>query len=346
MRIKNFYGNYSSGAAFDGMEDSFFSKKNIFHTTKIIKKNLKKMSISENDLKDKMIMNVGSGRESLGLLKFKPKKIFHYDISRQNIKRFSNYIAINNLETLITSNELDLSKNNLPKNKFDFIYLHGIIQHTDHVNRSLKNLILSMKLNGKMWFYFYRPGSLNIFLGSIQRYLLKNKKIKTFKKFSDKGFKKNFVDGIMDDCYVPNRQLFYPSTYNKNLRKNGLINFGNTFLKNYDYKVDFLNYHESVTFFLKKNDLLPISVSGFKRKDDVNVLDEKLYKSKKYIKVLQILNSIKKNKQKNVNNIFNLVVEIEKIKIKVVKIFFKRKKLTKKEFGIMISSIYKLCMKI
>ena len=344
MKIKNFYGYYSSGAAYDKMNAVFFSKENISLATKQIKKNLKKMLISENDLKDKIIMNVGSGRESLGLLKFKPKKIFHYDISRQNIKRFRNYITKNNLETLIASNELDLSKNNLPKKKFDFIYLHGIIQHTDHVNRSLKNLILSMKLNSKMWFYFYRPGSLNIFLGSLQRYLLKNKEIENFKKFLDKRFKKNFVDGIMDDCYVPNRQLFYPSTYNKILKKNGLINFGNTYLKNYDYKVDFLNYHQSVVFFVKKNDLFPISINDLKRKDDVNVLDEKLYKSKNYIKVLQILNSIKKKKV--TNKIFNIVVEIEKVKKKVTNIFFKRKKLTQKEFEVIINGINKLCMKI
>ena len=344
MKIKTFYGYYSSGAAYDKMKAVFFSKENISLATKQIKKNLKKMLISENDLKDKTIMNVGSGRESLGLLKFKPKKIFHYDISRQNIKRFRNYITKNNLETLIASNELDLSKNNLPKKKFDFIYLHGIIQHTDHVNRSLKNLILSMKLNSKMWFYFYRPGSLNIFLGSLQRYLLKNKEIENFKKFLDKRFKKNFVDGIMDDCYVPNRQLFYPSTYNKILKKNGLINFGNTYLKNYDYKVDFLNYHQSVVFFVKKNDLFPISINDLKRKDDVNVLDEKLYKSKNYIKVLQILNSIKKKKV--TNKIFNIVVEIEKVKKKVTNIFFKRKKLTQKEFEVIINGINKLCMKI
>ena len=97
-------------------------------------------------------------------------------------------------------------------------------------------------------------------------------------------------------------------------------------------------------FFLKKNDLLPISVNDLKRKDDVNVLDEKLYKSKKYIKVLQILNSIKKKKVNN--KIFNIVVEIEKMKNKVTNIFFKRQKLTQKEFEIIINGINKVCMKI
>jgi len=76
MKIENFYGKHSSGASFEKMDDSFFNKKNILITSKIIKKNLKRMSITNNDLRDKTIMNVGSGREVLGLLRFKPKEIF------------------------------------------------------------------------------------------------------------------------------------------------------------------------------------------------------------------------------------------------------------------------------
>ena len=90
---------------------------------------------------------------------------------------------MNNLNEKIKSKQLDLSKNDLPRKEFDFIYLHGVIQHVDHVDKALKNLILSMKLNGKMWFYFYRPGSFNVFLGSLQRKLLKNIKIKHLKNF-------------------------------------------------------------------------------------------------------------------------------------------------------------------
>jgi len=41
IKINNFYGNHSTGAAFDKMGDNFFSKK-IFYITKIIKKNSKK----------------------------------------------------------------------------------------------------------------------------------------------------------------------------------------------------------------------------------------------------------------------------------------------------------------
>ena len=43
----------------------------------------------------------------------------------------------------------------------------------------------------------------------------------------------------MDDCYVPNRQLFYPKQYKKYLENNGCKIYGNTYLKNYHQKNNF-----------------------------------------------------------------------------------------------------------
>ena len=139
MKISDFYGIYSTGAGFKEMEQEFFSIKNVSKVKKIINKNLKKMSVSNNDLENKIIMNVGSGREALGLLQYKPKKIYHYDVSYKNIKNLKKYLKINNLAKVIESNQFDLSKDRLPIKKFDFIYLHGIIQHVDHVDIALKN---------------------------------------------------------------------------------------------------------------------------------------------------------------------------------------------------------------
>ena len=134
----------------------------------------------------------------------------------------------------------------------------------------------------------------------------------------------------MDDCYVPNRQLFYPINYNKNFQKNFLINFGNTFLKNYQNKVDFLNYHESVVFFLKKKkEISNVRISGLKRNTDVNVLKETLYKDEKYVNILNVINSIKKINGKF--DILSIVVKLELIKNKITNIFHKRNKLTQKE---------------
>ena len=91
MNDNNFYGKFSTGSSFDGMHKNFYSKKNILYISRLINKNLKKMGIKKNFLKDKIIMNVGSGRESLALLNYNPKKIFHYDISNTNIIRNTRY---------------------------------------------------------------------------------------------------------------------------------------------------------------------------------------------------------------------------------------------------------------
>lgn len=337
MNDNNFYGKFSTGSSFDGMHKNFYSKKNILHISRLINKNLKKMGIKKNFLKDKIIMNVGSGRESLALLNYNPKKIFHYDISNTNIKRFKKYIVKNNLESKIISLQKDISKVKLPKKKFDFIYLHGIIQHVDKVNKAIDNLISSMKLNGKMWFYFYRAGSFNIFLGSLQRFFLEKIKIHTFKNYLENNIKdKNFIDGIMDDCYVPNRQLFFPIDYKNYIERNGCKIYGNTFLKKYYPKIDFMNYHQSVVFFVKKKSNLRSRIKTLDKKYNINVLNKKFYKDENLIFILE---NLKKIRKRNINNVFLLIVEIEKIKQMIVKNFFKHQKLNKKKLNFFLKKL-------
>ena len=333
MKIKNFYGYYSSGRSFNKMEKKKFSKKNIFYITKIIKKNLKKMSITGNDLKNKTIMNVGSGLEILGLLKFKPKKIFHYDISEKNVKIFKKTIKRLNLQNKIVSWKFDISKNKLPKNKFDLIYLHGVIQHVDFVEKGVQNLCSSLKKDGYMWFYFYRPGSLNIFLGSLQRFIIKKININYFIKMLKDKYSKNFVDGIIDDTFVPNRQLFYPMDYSNVLKKNNCKIIGNTFLKSMSKKVDFCNFHQSVVFFVKKKQSKKLKKFNedryLKRGFDVNVLDKKLYKDKNIVDIIKYVEKINLNDKKK---IIQLIVEFEKIKDLITEKYFINKKLNKKEY--------------
>ena len=217
--MKNFFGKYTKGSSFisSKSDNDHFSDLNINKVKKNILKNLKKMGIKKKDLFGKVIMNVGSGREALGFLQFNPKMIYHYDISSINIRDFKNEISKKSINKYIKTKQLDLSKDKLPTEKFDFIYLHGIIQHVSHVGLAIINLSNSLKTNGKIWFYFYRPGSLSILLGSIQRFLLKNIKINKFYKELKRSNNMYYIHSVMDDCYVPNRQLFYPNQYKKNL---------------------------------------------------------------------------------------------------------------------------------
>ena len=140
MLESEFYGTVCSGAGFNKKEDDFFSEENINFVKKEIFDNCKRMNLDQSNLQDKIIMNIGSGREALGLIQFKPKKIYHYDISRSNIKAFQKILVSKNLEEYIISKQLDLSVDKLPSSTFDFIYLHGIIQHVNDVSKAMQNL--------------------------------------------------------------------------------------------------------------------------------------------------------------------------------------------------------------
>ena len=76
MNKNNFYGKFTSGAVFPNQEKKFFSKRNINFIEKVIYNNCKRMGLNRTTLNNKIIMNVGSGREALGFLQFNPKKYF------------------------------------------------------------------------------------------------------------------------------------------------------------------------------------------------------------------------------------------------------------------------------
>ncbi len=329
---KNFFGKYTRGSSYINVDKkNFFSKKNILTISKNIANNCKRMDIDKNDLRNKIIMNVGSGREALGLLIFNPEKIYHYDISNVNISQFKKIIKQKKLEKIIITKQFDLSKNNLPKNKFDLIYLHGIIQHVSRVDKAIVNLSKSLKNNGKMWFYFYRAGSLNIFLAYIQRYLLQKIKINQFIKFAQKKVNDFFLEQMLDDCYAP-IQLFYPKEYYKILQKNKLKINGNSFLINLSEKYNFLKFHSSVVLFLKKvkkekkfiflSDLL-------KPKRSIDVLNRDIYQKDP---IIQNIIFLTKNKKINLEKTIELVIKIEKIKRYISHQFLTKKKIRKKNF--------------
>ena len=343
MKMHKFYGYYSAGYEALTGEKNFFSIKYLNHVKKEISYNCKRLGLNNNSLLDKTIMVVGSGREAFGFLKFNPKKIYHYDISKKNISTMKNIINQKKLSNKIISTRLDLSINQLPKNKFDLVYMHGIIQHVDHVDKAIKNISKSMKKNSKLWFYFYRPGSLAIFLASVQRYLLQKTNIRNFQlKLNRTNHTFKFKDNLLDDSFVPNFQLFYPKDYIARLKKLNLNIYGDSFLVNTSQKVNFNKFHSSVILFLKKTtDKNSISSKEFLTPNrSVDVLDPKIYKNNKTLsKITKLLKKINVSETKN---IFEKVIMIEKLKLHIFKTFFKNKKIN----NIYISEVLNKVIKI
>jgi len=343
MNIKDFYGYYSSGYEVLNGENKFFSNKYLNHVKKEILYNCERLGLNNNSLFNKTIMVVGSGREAYGFLQFNPKKIYHYDISQKNISNMKQFTKSKKLSNKIISTRLDLSKNQLPKNKFDLVYMHGIIQHVDHIDNALKNIAKSMKENSKLWFYFYRPGSLVIFLASVQRYLLQKTNIRDFcLKLRKTNLSFKFKDNLLDDSFVPNFQLFYPKDYLSRLKKLNLNIYGDSFLVNTNQKVNFNKFHSSVIFFLKKTTNKNfVSYKKLLTPDrSVDVLDPKIY-TKNYI-LSKFTKSLKKIKISKTKKKFEKVIMIEKLKINASKTILKNKKINNDYINKVLNKVIKI----
>ena len=329
MNLKKFYGNYSSGANaiidYKNLDYSdYFNSKILKKYFKEIKINIKRIKIKPKNLKNKVIMNVGTGREALAFMQFKPKHVYHYDISQFQVNRLKDYINRKRLKKFISTKRLDLSKNPLPKEKFDFIYLHGIIQHTDHPGKTLRNLLYAMKINGKMWFFFSRAGTLIRFIGEMQREITKFLRIDDFylamKTIEKALFKDNkFSDGIMDNLYVPNQNTFVPKVYLNFLKNNYIKIFGNSLLFDKNKKnVDHIQFHESVILFLQKerkiSKINKKYVESLSPKKIFNELESKNYNNSKIKKIIKLFNKLKKKLKRNKQSAFAFVYNLEKLK--------------------------------
>ena len=172
--------------------------------------------------------------------------------------------------------------------------------------------------------YFYRPGSFINLLIMIQRFLVKKININDFcKKLDKQKYNFRFKDGIMDDCFVPNIQFFYPKDYLEYLRKLNFEIFGANLYTRTSKKYDFHKFHASVIFFLKKISNKKISnkyKDYLSPSDNIDVLDHKIYNKNKKIK--DILKMLYKNESEIIDDNFKKVIMIQKLKINITKKYF------------------------
>ena len=296
------YGIYSHGNIYDDL----ISKKSLNERKFIILQDLKKAKIFPKNLKKMRVMNVGTGRESVGLSMAGAKSVEHFDISKEHVLRLKKLIKKIKIKN-ISSSCRDLCKKKLKKNIYDFVYLNGIVHHFSNTNIGLKNCARSVKLNGKIWVYFYRSGTFKWFECSMIRRILNTNHLQDFFYSTSNIFaygKTNnvYTSRIMDDFFAPYIYLYSPSEYILFMEALGFKICGKDNLKSLK-KFDHNTLHHSSTIIFKRikpiedekdtNDLLT-------PKNEINQLDPRNYSSTitkqciKYFKQFESL--IKKNK--------------------------------------------------
>ena len=319
-----FYGNYSFGNIYHIL----FSDEKLLNLKLYLKQDLLKSKVLKK-IKNYHIMDVGTGRQSIAFHKLGAKKISHYDISKEHVKRFKKYLKAKSLYKKISSYNKNLVKDKLPKEKFDFIFLNGILQHFSDVSKGLHNCANSLKINRKIWCYFYRSGTFRWFVNSMIRDLIKN--IKIDEAFYSSALVHSYgkvsnptVSEIMDDLFVPHINLFTPYQYKVFMEEIGFklvkkINIKN--FKNIDHKN---SHHSGVMVFEKIKETKKIEAIPKKKllskANSINQLNKKYYKS--HLKIKECINlfdqlkrQLKKNKSKIL--VWSLILSLHKISNKL-----------------------------
>ena len=291
------YGKYSSGGGkilsdpnktFASLSDKDVIKDSVVS----LKKDLKRFKVS---IKDKVFLDVGTGRQAIAAVKLGAKSVNHYDISKYNVQNLRKYIRKHKLP--ITTKRVDLVK--YTPEKADFVYLNGVVQHFSHVGKGLKNCLDAVNDGGHVWLYFYRSGTFKQFVICLLRDL-----IKEFKNIHEyflnstivysKTISPNYMtSSLMDDFFVDHINLYEPKTYLRFLQDAGFeIKFSSK-LEPRNVSVDH-SLHESVIIGARRVRRGTPNVSLLASEKSINQLSIE-YKEKYITDTVKAYNKLKKH---------------------------------------------------
>jgi|SaaInlStandDraft_4_1057021.scaffolds.fasta_scaffold29163_2 SAM-dependent methyltransferase len=271
-------------------------------------RDLEKSGILLDNLSKYNILDVGTGRQSIVFEKLGAKNISHYDLSLEHVEKLKKYILKNNLNDKINSTFGDLVDLDLPKEKFDLIYLQGIVQHFSHTGRGLLNCISSLKEGGVIWLYFYRSGAWPNFLKYMIRDLIKEKFlleeyfVSAISIFSPQVEPVIEVSNAMDNFFVSNMHLYSTNTYMDFMENCGLKAISSSRLDPIGKDVDHrYAYQSSVITYQKVDsvDLSKVDVNVLSPKESVDQLSESHYNLDIVKEIIQSYNSVKELLEKN-----------------------------------------------
>jgi len=303
------YGKYSTGSGsilIDDSTEDLFNIDSIKAYEDEIKKNLYKMKVSINSLKDMYILNIGTGREAIAFSNLGAKKVTHFDYSFLNVERMKKFIQKNNLKNIIETKNVDIVDYKLPPLSFDLVYTHGVVQHFSHPGKGLKNLINSMKKNGLIWLYFYRSGTFQHFCFEMIRDLIQDTKNPEVYYLSmslincEKKDSNLFISGFMDNCFPGHANLYTPDTYISFVKECGLKIISSSKLDPINTSIDHRFAHPSTIITCRRESVedLRVDIDVLSKNQSINQLNEDYYRDYVYFKtIVELIRQYKRVKR-------------------------------------------------
>ena len=190
-----------------------------------LRRDLVKSGIPVARLSDWSIMDVGTGRQALAFLSMGARHVAHYDISPETVGPVEQHIAAAGLSGRLETRCCDIVETDLGRDRFDLVYLNGIVQHFSDVGRGIANCVRALKSGGYLWLYFYRSGTFDNFVlymlrtlatGSnvVTNYALMRDYYAAARLFFSDDARDNYLTSIfMDGVFTRQARLYTAATY-------------------------------------------------------------------------------------------------------------------------------------
>lgn len=302
-----------------------YSKKEIIEFVKPFKTRFKKNNINVKKLfnnKKCLDLGCGNGRGGVFMTMNNAKDITYSDISKVNIDKSKSVLKM--FGKVATLDNSPCEKLNIKDSVYDFVWCNGVIMHTEHPSKTLKELHRVLKPGGQSWIYVYGCGGLWwLTINSLRKFLNGISPARTIKELVNLKYSNRYVAEYLDDWKVKNLRKYDNKLFIKALKITGFekikkINRG-------------LGYDTSEKLYLTKDK--KIYGNG-----DLRYLvtkSKKINKNKKSINFLDLTHEKNEPKLKKFQDIYNYIFYKKKRSLKekiklAAKIQFELRKSTNK----------------
>lgn len=182
-----------------------------------IQSELVHFDVNPADLKNKTVLDIGSGWQSIVFQELGCRKIFHLDINPLHVNFLNNYSAEHAIKNII-SETTDVCRSLGSSQEIDLAFVAGVYHHLSDREAFLGQLLPKMAANSEIMFRVYRSGTWSRWLVASLRNastgrLTPELLFTAYRMLRPHDWDNQFIGDMIDDLLTPQWQAFCPNQF-------------------------------------------------------------------------------------------------------------------------------------
>jgi 2-polyprenyl-3-methyl-5-hydroxy-6-metoxy-1,4-benzoquinol methylase len=178
---------------------------------------LAKFDISIEQLRDKTILDIGSGWQAIVFQELGCRQVYHLDINAKHVDFLNRYIAENGIKNII-SEQGNISCSLGSARDIDLAFVAGVYHHLADREGFLSKLLPSMAANSDVLFRVYHAGTWSRWLVAMLRTasigrLTPEQLLNAYRLLHPYALDNQFIGDLIDDLLTPQWLAFRPEQF-------------------------------------------------------------------------------------------------------------------------------------